>query len=65
MLDTDDDIHPLFAGAPKTTAFRKLRKRIIRQTREAIDSYAMVERGANAGWSASPAARTATPCWRR
>ena len=40
MLDRDDidsdglpeadDIHPLFHGAPKTTEFRKLRKRIIR-----------------------------------
>src|SRR5690606_4162534 len=44
MLDRDDhnDIHPLFAGAPATTEFRKLRKRIIRQTREAIETYGMV-----------------------
>jgi tRNA 2-thiocytidine biosynthesis protein TtcA len=46
MLDDADDIHPLFQGAPKTTEFRKLRKRIMRQTREAIDRYAMVEPGA-------------------
>lgn len=49
MLDHDthapDDIHPLFHGAPKTTEFRKLRKRIIRETREAIDRYGMVRRG--------------------
>ena len=45
MLDADNDIHPLFAGAPKTTAFRKLRKRIIRQTREAIETYGMARRG--------------------
>jgi tRNA 2-thiocytidine biosynthesis protein TtcA len=44
MLD-ETEIHPLFHGAPTTTAFRKLRKRIIRQTREAIDSYGMVRRG--------------------
>ena len=52
MLDRDeadapeagDDIHPLFFGAPKTTEFRKLRKRIIRETREAIDRYGMVDR---------------------
>ncbi|PHP27148.1 tRNA 2-thiocytidine(32) synthetase TtcA [Limimaricola cinnabarinus] len=44
--DANDDIHPLFAGAPKTTEFRKLRKRIIRDTREAIETYGMVERGA-------------------
>ncbi len=41
-----DDIHPLFHGAPSNTSFKKLRKRIIRQTREAVESYGMVERGA-------------------
>ncbi len=41
-----DDIHPLFYGAPSNTSFKKLRKRIIRQTREAVESYGMVERGA-------------------
>jgi tRNA 2-thiocytidine biosynthesis protein TtcA len=46
MLDETDDIHPLFAGAPKTTEFRKLRKRIVRQVREAIDQYGMLEEGA-------------------
>ena len=46
MLDETDDIHPLFAGAPATTEFRKLRKRIVRQAREAIETYGMVERGA-------------------
>ncbi|MEQ8367356.1 MAG: tRNA 2-thiocytidine(32) synthetase TtcA, partial [Roseicyclus sp.] len=42
--DEADDIHPLFHGAPKTTEFRKLRKRLIRETREAIDRYGMVDR---------------------
>ena len=42
----DTDIHPLFAGAPSTTEFRKLRKRIVRHTREAIEQYGMIERGA-------------------
>jgi hypothetical protein len=75
MLDRDaetdgDDIHALFHGAPKTTEFRKLRKRIIRDTREAIDRYGMVERRdpdapRESGWSASRAARTATRCWLR
>ena len=47
MRDTpDDDIHPLFHGAPKGTEFRKLRKRIIRNVREAIEHYGMVEKGA-------------------
>jgi len=44
--EAGDDIHALFHGAPKTTEFRKLRKRIIRDTREAIDRYGMVERRA-------------------
>ena len=49
--DADDDIHALFAGAPKSTEFRKLRKRIIRETREAIDRYGMVDRtGPRAKW---------------
>jgi tRNA 2-thiocytidine biosynthesis protein TtcA len=44
MLDATD-IHPLFEGAPRTTEFRKLRKRIVRQTREAIETYGMARRG--------------------
>ncbi|MQY43504.1 tRNA 2-thiocytidine(32) synthetase TtcA [Epibacterium sp. SM1969] len=48
MLDDDlDEIHPLFAGAPKTTAFKKLRKRIVKNTREAIEQYGMVEKRAD------------------
>ncbi|WP_170583279.1 tRNA 2-thiocytidine(32) synthetase TtcA [Ruegeria arenilitoris] len=43
MFDEADDIHPLFAGAPSTTEFKKLRKRIVRQTREAIEQYGMVD----------------------
>ena len=45
MLDEADDIHPLFAGAPKTTEFRKLRKRLVRGAREAIEQYGMIEPG--------------------
>ena len=45
MLDDNTDIHPLFAGAPATTEFKKLRKRIIRNVREAINQYGMIERG--------------------
>ncbi len=45
MLDSNE-IHPLFEGAPSSTSFKKLRKRIIRQTREAIETYGMIERGA-------------------
>ena len=35
-------LHPVFARAPRTVSFRKLRKRLVRQTREAIDQYGMV-----------------------
>ncbi|WP_282153893.1 tRNA 2-thiocytidine(32) synthetase TtcA [Ruegeria atlantica] len=47
MFDEADDIHPLFAGAPSTTEFKKLRKRIVRQTREAIEQYGMVNSSAH------------------
>ena len=45
MLD-ETEIHPLFHGAPATTEFRKLRKRLVRQTREAIETYGMAAPGA-------------------
>ncbi|WP_084863616.1 tRNA 2-thiocytidine(32) synthetase TtcA [Salibaculum halophilum] len=46
MRDDADDIHPLFHGAPGTTEFRKLRKRILQNTRDAVDRYGMIEPGA-------------------
>ena len=46
MLDDLDDIHPLFHGAPKSTEFKKLRKRIVQNVREAVDQYGMIEPGA-------------------
>lgn len=46
MLDKMDDIHPLFHGAPKSTEFKKLRKRIVQNMREAIETYGMIEPGA-------------------
>lgn len=48
MLDDIDDnteIHPLFAGAPSSTEFRKLRKRLVRETRAAIEDYGMIRPG--------------------
>ena len=45
MLDDADDIHPLFFGAPKGLEFRKLRKRLVQQAREAIETYGMVVPG--------------------
>ena len=46
MLDDADDIHPLFYGAPKSTEFKKLRKRIVQNVREAVEQYGMIEDGA-------------------
>lgn len=37
--------HPIFNGAPDSLSFRKLRKRLVRQTQEAIDTYGMVTPG--------------------
>jgi tRNA 2-thiocytidine biosynthesis protein TtcA len=45
LTDAPDDIHAIFAGAPSTTEFRKLRKRLVRETRAAIDTYGMVRPG--------------------
>ncbi|MEM9062265.1 MAG: tRNA 2-thiocytidine(32) synthetase TtcA [Pseudomonadota bacterium] len=47
MLDATDDImlDRLFGDAPGSVEFRKLRKRIIRETREAIETYGMVREG--------------------
>ena len=47
MLDaTDDHISALYRDAPTSGEFGKLRKRIIRQTREAMEAYGMVRRDA-------------------
>ncbi|TQM94190.1 tRNA 2-thiocytidine(32) synthetase TtcA [Roseinatronobacter monicus] len=46
MLDKTSDIPLILQGAPDTTEFRKLRKRIIRETRAVLDQYGMVEPGA-------------------
>lgn len=35
-------LHPVFADAPKSVTFRKLRKRLVRETLEAIRTYGMV-----------------------
>jgi tRNA 2-thiocytidine biosynthesis protein TtcA len=41
----DDDIHPLFQGAPASPEFAKLRKRLVVQVRSAIDTYGMARAG--------------------
>ncbi|MGY6549212.1 MAG: tRNA 2-thiocytidine(32) synthetase TtcA [Roseinatronobacter sp.] len=45
MLD-ETDLPQILRGAPGTTEFQKLRKRIIRETRAVIDQYGMIEPGA-------------------
>lgn len=50
MFDDADDIHPLFYGAPKTTEFKKLRKRIVQHAREAIEAYGMIQNGPRSKW---------------
>jgi tRNA 2-thiocytidine biosynthesis protein TtcA len=40
--DGPRDIHPLFEGAPRSTEFARLRKRLVRETREAIERYGML-----------------------
>jgi tRNA 2-thiocytidine biosynthesis protein TtcA len=40
-----DGAHPLFRDAPRTVEFNKLRKRLVRTTREAMDKFGMVKPG--------------------
>lgn len=43
--DGDGGAHPIFADAPRTVEFNKLRKRLVRNAREAIETFAMVRPG--------------------
>ena len=48
FADTDDDTaddgrHPLFADAPRSASFNKLRKRLLRQVRQAMDDFSMLK----------------------
>ena len=46
VVETDDaSCHPMFRDAPSSVEFNKLRKRLLRQTRQAIDEFAMVRPG--------------------
>ena len=42
---SETEIHPLFHGAPDSTEFRKLRKRLVRDTRAAIEDFGMIRPG--------------------
>jgi tRNA 2-thiocytidine biosynthesis protein TtcA len=45
MFDETDDLPPILRGAPDSTEFKKLRKRLVRDVREALETYGMIERG--------------------
>ena len=48
MFDTDEaPVHPLLAGAPSSTEFKKLRKRLLRETREALETMAGLREAAD------------------
>jgi len=48
-IERDEDdasgAHPIYANAPRSVEFNKLRKRLIRHTREAIEKFAMARAG--------------------
>jgi tRNA 2-thiocytidine biosynthesis protein TtcA len=43
--DAEGGFHPLFRDVPSSVEFNKLRKRLLRLTRQAIEDFAMVKRG--------------------
>ena len=45
LADAEGGTHPMFRGVPSSVGFNKLRKRLVRQTREAIEQFAMVRSG--------------------
>jgi tRNA 2-thiocytidine biosynthesis protein TtcA len=45
IADTEGGYHPLFRDAPSSVEFNKLRKRVLRLTRQAIEDFAMVKPG--------------------
>ena len=46
MNETKEEIHPIFDNCPKNLEFKKLRKRIIRLTKETIHNFKMIEKQA-------------------
>jgi tRNA 2-thiocytidine biosynthesis protein TtcA len=55
LLSTESLAHPIFADAPSSVEFRKLRKRLVRLVREAIEKFNMLER--------APSGRGERPRW--
>ncbi len=45
IIAGEDGCHPMFRAAPSGVEFNKLRKRLVQNTRQAIDQFAMVKPG--------------------
>ncbi|RWO66305.1 MAG: tRNA 2-thiocytidine(32) synthetase TtcA [Mesorhizobium sp.] len=45
IADSEGGFHPLFADVPSSVEFNKLRKRLLRLTRQAIDDFTMLKPG--------------------
>ncbi|MBZ9718074.1 tRNA 2-thiocytidine(32) synthetase TtcA [Mesorhizobium sp. BR1-1-3] len=45
VADSEGGFHPLFADVPSSVEFNKLRKRLLRLTRQAIEDFSMVKPG--------------------
>ena len=43
QTNSQADCHPMFRNAPSSVAFKKLRKRLLRQVREALTDFSMAE----------------------
>ena len=43
LAQEDDGVHPVFGQAPRSVGFNKLRKRLIRQVRQAITDFDMLK----------------------
>jgi tRNA 2-thiocytidine biosynthesis protein TtcA len=43
--DSEAGAHPIYANSPRSVEFNKLRKRLVRNTREALDKFGMVRPG--------------------
>ena len=41
--DDGAPVHPLFADAPRSVSFNKLRKRLLRQVRQAMEDFSMLK----------------------
>lgn len=45
LASEEDDYHPIFRRAPSSVEFNKLRKRLLRHMRQALDDFSMLSTG--------------------